>query len=87
MRGRTTGGVRVSGRRPGEPTARQVSAEWHVYEGGRPMRMREQIASDEKAGVAVGYTCDGMIYAVIGDVYAETSVSEIAHAVTDALEA
>lgn len=87
MRGKTTGGVRVRARRAGPPVTRQVSAEWHVYAGERPMRLREQIASDEEAGVAVGYTFDGMIYAVIGEVYAETSVSEIAHAVTDALKA
>ena len=47
------------------------------------MRLRNELGADREQGVSVGFTGDGMIYVhVEGGLYAETSITELAHSVT-----
>ena len=85
MRGKVQGGIKVSQpKNKGKSQSIHAEIDWDFHEV-RPNRLFTPIGEDETNKIEVGFTLDGYIYAIIDGKYAETTISEIAYSVSDAL--
>lgn len=87
MSGEARGGVRVREKNP--PTGVDAVAKpvtWRAFDGRYPMRLRQELGRDDAAGVAFGFTYDGMLFAQRGGVYCEVSIADVCESLRERLE-